>query len=83
MRGRDHFSLCSGYVIWKEQKTLTFATSNISFTVFLHLVGGSCMFLQKRIFSGHAAKAAVCVLGKGCLGWLTCAQELLGSAFTT
>lgn len=68
MRGKDHFSLFNGCVIWKEQKSLTFATSTISFTVSLHLVGGSCIFLQKKIISGYASKPAVC-FGQG-LPWL-------------
>lgn len=45
------------------------------FHCFLHLLGGSCIFLQKRIISGYASKPAVCVLGNGCLGWLMCAWE--------
>lgn len=60
MRGKDHFSLFSGCVIWKEQKTLTFATSTISIIVFFIWWEVLSSF-AKRITSGYASKPAVCV----------------------
>lgn len=82
MRGKDNLSFYSGCVIWKEQKTWTCATSTISFTVFLHLVGGSCrressldmLLNQQCVCWARGALAGSCVHDS---------QQLLGSAFTT
>lgn len=84
MRGKDYFSLFSECVIYKEQKTLTFATS-ISFTVFFicwEVLASSCrrgssldmLLNQQCVCWAMGALAGSCVHES---------QRLLGSAFTT
>lgn len=75
VRGKDHFSLFSVCVFWKEQKTLTSATSTISFIVFFTCWEIHTPSCRKRSSLAYASKTAIYMLHKSYLNWLTYVQE--------